>query len=292
MFERDKVQRIMTALLVAIDRGDYTAGTRLPSERDLVLKYRASRDTIRRAMQELEADGVVEKRGTAGTFVTMAMSGNGDTAPARQLLRDAGRKRRTELAAIERVGIVVHTTAPGIPDDWVRGLIVEVEEPVVFMAAPPQVSEALKLAPGELVIRLRRILTNEEWESIRIVETYYPGRPLMEQFRIDEHTYMTLDVALVEAWRNHEYAKRIRRVIDDVEVRALRAAERREYGMLQVDAVVSVERTVLDRDENVLEVTYIVSPASRVKLRHEYEIVGDEGQNGDEAASEASETEE
>ncbi|HEU5439302.1 MAG TPA: GntR family transcriptional regulator [Ktedonobacterales bacterium] len=283
----------MTALLVAIDRGDYTAGTRLPSERDLVLKYRASRDTIRRAMQELEAEGVVEKRGTAGTFVTIAMRGNGDTAPARQLLRDAGRKRRAELAAIERVGIVVHTTAPGVPDDWVRGLIIEVEEPVVFMAAPPQVSEALKLAPGELVIRLRRILTNEEWESIRIVETYYPGRPLMEQFRIDEHTYMTLDVALVEAWRNRMYAKRIRRVIDDVEVRALRAAERREYGMLQVDAVVSVERTVLDRDENVLEVTYIVSPASRVKLRHVYEIVGgDEGHGEHEAASDANATEE
>jgi DNA-binding GntR family transcriptional regulator len=245
-------------------------------------------------MQELEAEGVVEKRGTAGTFVTMAMAGDGNTRPAWQLLRDAGKQRQAELESIDTDGAVeVQSSVPAIPYDWVRGLAFTEDEPIVLMGAPRGVSRALQLQPDELVLRMRYILGNIDLDPPSgIVETYYPGQLFVDAVRLGPDRQIILDRLIVESWLNRQDAKRVRRVIDDVEVRAPRADERREFGMLLVDAMISVERKVLDQDENVLEVTYIVTPASRVRLRHVYEIKGDAERNGHEAAPEVTQMEE
>jgi GntR family transcriptional repressor for pyruvate dehydrogenase complex len=59
-------------LLRLIDEMGLTPGDRLPPERDLAQRFRVSRGSIREAVKHLAAQGVVESRRGAGTFVVSA----------------------------------------------------------------------------------------------------------------------------------------------------------------------------------------------------------------------------
>ncbi|MGW0392680.1 GntR family transcriptional regulator [Streptomyces sp. NPDC003042] len=61
-----KYQRIAAALRDELDRAAHASGARLPSERSLAARYEVNRQTIRAALQELRADGLIVtgRRGT------------------------------------------------------------------------------------------------------------------------------------------------------------------------------------------------------------------------------------
>jgi len=61
----------------AIDRGDYAPGQRLPSERDLVVRYGVSRPTLREAMICLEAHGLIDIQQGSGAYVLAQAASNG-----------------------------------------------------------------------------------------------------------------------------------------------------------------------------------------------------------------------
>ncbi len=53
-----------------IDSGDYPAGSKLPTEKELMKTLNVGRATVRAALSELEHDGRVYKRHGVGTFVS------------------------------------------------------------------------------------------------------------------------------------------------------------------------------------------------------------------------------
>ncbi len=53
-----------------IDRGDVSAGEKLPSERDLAEMLQVSRPTVREAMIALEVSGIIEVRTGSGIYVS------------------------------------------------------------------------------------------------------------------------------------------------------------------------------------------------------------------------------
>ena len=55
-------QRIVEQIERAIAQGDLKPGERLPSERELVAQFGASRPTVREALRVLESSGVVRSR--------------------------------------------------------------------------------------------------------------------------------------------------------------------------------------------------------------------------------------
>ena len=55
-------QRIVEQVEDALARGELKPGQRLPSERDLVAQFGASRSTVREALRVLESNGVVQSR--------------------------------------------------------------------------------------------------------------------------------------------------------------------------------------------------------------------------------------
>ena len=65
-------QRIAETLRDAIGRGVYANGRRLLTEAELSDQYKLSRQTVRRALQELVADGLVYRVRGRGTFVAPA----------------------------------------------------------------------------------------------------------------------------------------------------------------------------------------------------------------------------
>jgi GntR family transcriptional regulator len=62
-------QRIADDLLQRITDGEFTPGTRLPTEAQLMEHYKASSTTVRNAVKVLASAGIVETRQGAGTFV-------------------------------------------------------------------------------------------------------------------------------------------------------------------------------------------------------------------------------
>lgn len=62
------------ALREAILRGDFAGGLRLPTEAELAATHRVSRQTVRRAMQELVSEGLVDRVPGRGTY---AVDGSG-----------------------------------------------------------------------------------------------------------------------------------------------------------------------------------------------------------------------
>src|SRR5688572_20803145 len=64
-----KYQQVYAALLQEIKSGRWKKGDRLPSEAELVHAYGASRITVGRAVRELQAAGLVERRAGSGTYV-------------------------------------------------------------------------------------------------------------------------------------------------------------------------------------------------------------------------------
>ena len=53
-----------------IDKGNYPVGSRIPPEHELETIYQVSRVTVRRALAELTADGLLERKQGKGTFVS------------------------------------------------------------------------------------------------------------------------------------------------------------------------------------------------------------------------------
>jgi DNA-binding LacI/PurR family transcriptional regulator len=65
-----KYKRIYHKLREMLSSGVYSEGHKLPSENDLVERFGASRPTVRRALAQLETEGLVEKKMGSGTVVS------------------------------------------------------------------------------------------------------------------------------------------------------------------------------------------------------------------------------
>ena len=67
--QKSIVDQIISALTEAIIRGDYKAGSKLPSEFELMDELQVSRNSLREAMKTLAAMGIVEIKRGDGTYV-------------------------------------------------------------------------------------------------------------------------------------------------------------------------------------------------------------------------------
>lgn len=64
-----KRAQLRDILLAALARGDFKVGDQLPTEQELIQKYGVSRPIVRESLASLVADGMLERRRGAGTFV-------------------------------------------------------------------------------------------------------------------------------------------------------------------------------------------------------------------------------
>ena len=101
MFRQDLpiYTQLTEQLTLAIISGEYPAGARLPSVRDLALEAGVNPNTMQRALTELEREGLVYAQRTAGRFVTEDFD-----AVERARLRIADEKAAEFLAAMEKLG--------------------------------------------------------------------------------------------------------------------------------------------------------------------------------------------
>ncbi|MFF5705063.1 GntR family transcriptional regulator [Streptomyces sp. NPDC012794] len=112
-----KYQRIAAQLRDELDRAARTSGGRLPSERTLAARYEVNRQTVRAALQELRADGLVVtgRRGTraAAAEARREAPGPGYAAPAARAGSRVAPPRRAG-APVTRTRLALVTVPPSL----------------------------------------------------------------------------------------------------------------------------------------------------------------------------------
>ncbi len=110
--------QIATRVKVAIAAGDLAPGSGLPSVRQLAAQLRINPATVVQAYRELEAEGFVELRQGAGTFVREMAEQRKDEERSRQamalakkLLAEAGRLRISPQEIRDAIGKILETGA-------------------------------------------------------------------------------------------------------------------------------------------------------------------------------------
>lgn len=100
-----KHRRISRDLLSAIAAGRYAVGARLPSEAQLVARHGVSRPTVIRALKEMEAQGMIERRMGSGSFVRRPASNATATRQLGLLIPGLGRTEIFELICGELAAV-------------------------------------------------------------------------------------------------------------------------------------------------------------------------------------------
>lgn len=95
-----KPQLVVEAVLGRVRSGEWTIGTKLPSERDLSAEYKVGRAAVREALRSLQLAGHVETRLGEGSFICEPRAG-GSSADDPSLL--AGMSIAETMAAREAV---------------------------------------------------------------------------------------------------------------------------------------------------------------------------------------------
>lgn len=53
-------QQIVHWVIAQVERGDWVAGTKLPTQRQLAMQFEVNRSTVQQALEELKAMGILE----------------------------------------------------------------------------------------------------------------------------------------------------------------------------------------------------------------------------------------
>ncbi len=126
--------QLKDTLTADIRAGTYHSHQRLPSERELALRYNVSRMTVRQALLELAHDGAIYTRVGKGTFV-------------------AAPKIDQQLRALTGFTQDVRSRGGRPASKVLEAAVIE---------APPEVAAALRLPPGSLVNLLVRVRFSDD----------------------------------------------------------------------------------------------------------------------------------
>jgi GntR family transcriptional regulator len=170
-------ERVESVLAGDIADGSLPPETQLPPEDGLIARFKVSRTTVRKAIQNLVERGLVEIRRGKGTFVT----------------RPKITQELTELTGfVEDMQALGRTPTARLLDKCV-------------VAADDTVAHHLALAPGTLVVRLQRVRL-ADGVAISFDETYLPrelGERVAENDLAAEPIFALLeikyDTPLIEA---------------------------------------------------------------------------------------------
>lgn len=245
--DRAPYRQIADQLRAAIDRGDFGAGDKLPSEAVLMDHYDVARMTARQAIQELRSEGRVVAEQGRGVFVRMP-------APVRRLASDRFARRHRDagqaafLADAEKAGV-----KPSVDE-------IEVGREL----APDAVWERLKLDDGaEVVARSRRYMV--EGVPVEMAVSYLPvdlaeGTRIVEQDTGPGGIYARLE----------EAGHTLDRFTEEVTARMPTADERRRLRLGPGTPVLTVLRTAYDTDGRAVEVCDTVKAAPAYVLQYDF----------------------
>ena len=158
----------------AIGSGRFANGDQLPSERELSEMYDASRSTIRKALDNLELDGMVARKVGSGTFVTHIVEKDdiekvvGEISPIQLIDARIGFERQMLRLA------VIHATAKDMASlsDILAELDRSEDDNVLFTQLDSDFHKAIAIASGNPLIlqlynQINEVRTHSQWQAAR-----------------------------------------------------------------------------------------------------------------------------
>ncbi len=224
--------QIEAILREKIAQNELRVGDRLPTEDKLREMFEVSRATVRRAIQDLENEGIVVRRAGRGTYVS------GAATPMTEL------KMSCFLEDLIALGIPARVTVLGV----------DVVEP----AAP--VAEALKVTSDDKVFGFRRVTTIDD-EPFSMTSTFLPvriGEALHEEDLVSQNFLKALasrcGVSIGEADQT------IEAVLAD-------ASQANQLGVNAGAALLLVSRIVYSRSGEPLEYSVVHYRGDRTRFK-------------------------
>lgn len=241
--EGGKAQRVYLVLRDEIVRGDHAEGASLPGEHRLAEMHDVSRVTVRRALDALAQDGLIERRAGAGTVVRRA--GGSTQAIAADLA--------TLMPQLVSMGL--STTARLVDYGYVQ--------------PTPAIAEALRLAPGRRVQRAVRVRLLEG-EPFSHLTTHVPDDIAQ--------SYSEADLATTPLLRLLERSGvAIDRATQSVSATLATPETAEALDMAVGAALISLVRVVYDRDGRGIEHLSALYRPDRFRLEMTLERVEEGG---------------
>ena len=249
-----RYRQVAAELRAAIKRGDYPAGSALPSQPDLARQYGLNQTSINRAIAILRAEGLVRVEHGRGAYVQ-------------------------EIPTVKRVRRIPQgSTSGGSFAAEMRKAGLEPETPLVDLStvpAPEEVAEYLHIAAGDPVVRRTRHM----FASKRPVELAVSYLPLT--------IAGSEDIALPDIGPTGLYARladrghQVTRFTEDIEARRPRADEASFLQLTEAQQVLVVVRVAYTADGTPAEAVFNVFPSQQWRLSYEWTVNSGEASRHD-----------
>ncbi|WFB08612.1 GntR family transcriptional regulator [Streptomyces sp. LX-29] len=250
-----RYERIADALRQRIRTGHLQPGQKLPAEAELVTEYKTTQPTLRKALAELQAEGLIDKRHGVGNFVRKPRQRVERNNSRHQWEKDRARRSEEERLT---TGATEHDTGLTISD-------------LVFRASyrDTKANEDLADAFGVPV-------------GTRLLERVYRTRSDGEDAPFNlAHSYLIHDMVAVdpdlldetkEPWPGgtqnqlHRVGIELDRIVERITARPPTVEETEELGLSKGVSVIVLRKTSIDTTGRVVEISDVTLPGDRTEL--------------------------
>ncbi len=249
--EKDtKIDEVVAAIHQRISRGEYVAGQRLPSERDIAEELGVSRVTVRNALLRLQAENTIDIVPRGGAFVR---------APNAKITIGPSNSISTGLE-LKRAGSFVRAM-----EGQGRQTLVRFIEPSSIIAAGNDIGSKMGTGAKTKLLRRYRVQLVDR-VPYRILDSYYLASWLGDLLGKDEGY-----IPLFKWLREHTGRKPVR-AFEKINCRMPLETEATLLNIGRNQPVVDMDRWVWADDDTLFEYTHIIANAALHEYTYTYDI--------------------
>ncbi len=246
-----KIDEVAIELKRRIERGEYAAGQRLPSEREITDELNVSRATVRGALLRLQAENIIDIVPRGGAFVR---------SPSTKVLVGPTSPNIARGLELKRAGSFIRAMeAQG------RKTLIRFIEPSSIILVGEEIGAKMGIKPETKVLRRYRVHLVDRI-PYRILDSYYLASLTGDLLGKDEG-YIPLF-----KWLREQTGLRAAKAFEKINVRMPTSEEANLLNISRTQPVVDMDRLVWAHDNTLFEYTHIIANAALHEYTYSYDI--------------------